>query len=240
MDEKRYSALYGVMVRRPVTGRLILGLIVLTLGVLWTLDNLGLIRSESILRWWPTVVIAIGAAKLVGFGTRRHLVWGVTFTIAGFWLLAGQLEWIHAGLFDLWPLLLIALGIQLLMRSRQTTVDGVASDDPSARLSALAIWSGFIRKVSSQEFRGGDVTAVMGGVRIDMRQAKPVAGGAVLDLFVWWGGAELTIPEHWRVVNEATVLMGGVEDKAKSPPPDAHDTLILRGLVVMGGVEIKN
>jgi len=35
-------------------------------------------------------------------------------------------------------------------------------------------------------------------------------------------------------------LMGGIEDKSKSPPPDAKNTLILRGIVLMGGIEIKN
>jgi hypothetical protein len=34
--------------------------------------------------------------------------------------------------------------------------------------------------------------------------------------------------------------MGGIDDKAKEPPADSRDVLILRGLVVMGGVEIKN
>jgi hypothetical protein len=77
-------------------------------------------------------------------------------------------------------------------------------------------------------------------VELDLSAAKPIAGGAVLDLFVWWGGVEIKVPDRWRVVNEATVLMGGIEDQTKNPPDDATDMLILRGLVIMGGVDIKN
>jgi cell wall-active antibiotic response 4TMS protein YvqF len=239
-DRRRYRMTVGVKVGRQVSGRLIFGLIVMTLGVLWTLDNLGIVESDQVIRWWPVVVIAIGASKLVGFATRRHLVWGVTFVIAGFLLLAGQLGLSHFGFEDLWPLILIVLGIQLVTRAFRGPMSTQASADPMARLSTFAVWSGIERKPASQEFQGGDVSAVMGGARIDLRGAKPIPEGAVLDLFVWWGGVELTIPEHWKVVNETNVLMGGIEDKTKVAPPDGRDVLILRGLVVMGGIELKN
>lgn len=230
-----------VEVRQRVTGRLILGLIVMTLGVLWTLDNLDLIESEPLIQWWPLVLIAIGVAKLVGVGTSRHLVWGVAFLFAGTWLLAGELGWMHVELWDLWPIALVFLGVQLLTRGMRSQGPMAGSrEDPSAVIHTFAVWSGVDRKVSSQEFRGGDATAVMGGVELDLRQAKPVEGGAVLDLFVWWGGVDVQVPEHMKVVNEANVLMGGIEDSSKAPGPDTRDTLILRGLVVMGGVEIKN
>jgi hypothetical protein len=34
--------------------------------------------------------------------------------------------------------------------------------------------------------------------------------------------------------------MGGIEDKSKAPPPGTTQALILRGIVIMGGIEIKN
>ena len=224
--------------RGSISGRLILGLIVMTLGVLWTLDNLDLVESEPLLQWWPAVIIAIGVAKLTGVGTRRHTAWGVVFTLAGTWLLVGEIGLLDIGLEDIWPLILVVLGVHLLTRSRNAQTP--AGDDPSAVVHTFAVWSGIDRKVVSQAFQGGDITAVMGGVELDLRQAKPVEGHAVLDLFVWWGGVDIQVPEHWKVVNEANVLMGGIEDSSKAPSPDTRETLILRGLVVMGGVEIKN
>lgn len=223
-----------------VSGRLILGIIVIALGTLWTLDNLGLVDSGPILHWWPTLLIAAGLIKLFGIGSQRNATAGGILMLVGTWLLAGGLGigWLDLSL--LWPMILVIIGINLVMRSyRAQTVSG-PSDDLSARLSTFAIWSGIERNVSSQVFGGGDITAVMGGVKIDMRQAKPVPGGAVIDLFVWWGGVELAVPETWKVVFQNVVLMGGVEDKSKSAPPESPDTLILRGLVLMGGVEIKN
>lgn len=250
MDENRPGEgqrVWGVRVtgdgrlgRGSISARVIMGLAMVALGVLWTLDNLGMLDAEPIVRWWPLLVIGFGVTKLLGLGTPRNPAAGTILSVVGFWLLAGGLGfgWVDISL--LFPLLLLALGVHLLTRSFRTQAIAGSSDDPSATLSTFAFWSGIDRKAVSQDFRGGDATAVMGGVNVDLRQARPAPGGAVLDLFVWWGGVEIRIPEQWKVVNEANVVMGGIEDKSKAPSPDARDALILRGLVIMGGVEIKN
>jgi predicted membrane protein len=80
----------------------------------------------------------------------------------------------------------------------------------------------------------------MGGVRLDLRSAKPVPGGAVLDLSVVWGSVEIFVPPTWLVVNEASVMLGGIHEETRHAATGSSDTLILRGAVVMGGVEIKN
>jgi hypothetical protein len=79
----------------------------------------------------------------------------------------------------------------------------------------------------------------MGGHEIDLRPAKISAGPAVIDLFVWWGGVEIRVPPDWKVTNEALPLLGGVEDNTVAPQ-EARGHLILKGTVIMGGVEVKN
>jgi len=105
-------------------------------------------------------------------------------------------------------------------------------------LSGFAMMSGIGRNITTKDFQGGDLTAVMGGHDIDLRQSQMKDGTAVLDLFVWWGGIEMRIPEDWQVSTEALVIMGGIEVPSPRVPPRA--TLILRGVVIMGGVDIKN
>jgi len=224
-----------------LSGRLILGLIVMTVGALWTLDNVGIVESGPILRWWPVILVAVGVAKLTGIGTLRRPIWGGILMIAGVWLLADAKGYVSVSVFDLWPLALVAIGVGMLTRTIGVTRDRAGAEaSGTSRVSMLAFMSGANRKVDSLEFRGGELTAVMGGIVLDMTAAKPVPEGAVLDLVVCWGGVELFVPDHWRIVNEATVIMGGLEDQSKTPPPDSRETLFVRGLVCMGGVEIKN
>jgi predicted membrane protein len=223
-----------------LSGRLFLGLVVIALGALWTLDNLDILDSEPILRWWPLLIVAVGLGKMLGVGTTRNTAAGTVLLIVGAWLLAGGLgaHWVDLSL--LWPVVLVVIGVNLVIRSYRTQALGGSSEEVGDRVGTFAFWSKIDRNVTSQAFRGGDVTAVMGGAKIDLRNAKLAPEGAVIDLFVWWGGVDLRVPEDWKVVLTGNVLMGGIEDKAKAPPIDTKNVLVLQGMVLMGGIDIKN
>jgi predicted membrane protein len=79
----------------------------------------------------------------------------------------------------------------------------------------------------------------MGGVMLDLRKAR-MTGEAVLDVFAMWGGVELQVPESWAVDVRVTPLLGGVEDRTRPATDPSAPRLVLRGTVLMGGVEIKN
>ena len=99
--------------------------------------------------------------------------------------------------------------------------------------------SGVNRGSNASTFRGGELAAFMGGCEIDLRQAA-IHGEAVLDVFAMWGGIEIRVPENWTVIGRVMPLLGGFDD-ATRPPKEATDhRLIVRGVVLMGGVEVKN
>jgi hypothetical protein len=230
--------LHGPGVYGP--SRLTFGLLVIALGVLFMLDNLGIARAGDILRWWPALLVVYGVARITGWNCRVHLASGVLFTILGSWMLLHTFHLVRLGILDLWPLVLILLGASMVTGTLQRARSSRGGDDASPSLNALALLSGVQRKVVAQDFRGGDITAIMGGHEIDLRPARMAEGQAVLDLFVWWGGVELRVPEDWRVSVEAQPIMGAVVDETRAPIGEARGVLVLRGLVVMGGVEVKN
>lgn len=112
---------------------------------------------------------------------------------------------------------------------------GVSSDES---FSEVAVWAGKQRRIAVPSFQRADLTAIMGGVEIDLRAAGTAGGEAVIDVFVMWGGIEVWVPPDWVVVNKVGVLMGGVEDKSTGTQ-DARNRLVVRGFVIMGGMEIK-
>ena len=71
----------------------------------------------------------------------------------------------------------------------------------------------------------------MGGVTLDLRQAKMTPEGAVLDAFAFWGGIEIKVPESWQVRGEVIPLMGGFEDKTRPKPGAVEGTLVIPGLL---------
>jgi hypothetical protein len=102
-----------------------------------------------------------------------------------------------------------------------------------------AILSGIDHKNNSDDYQGGQATAVLGGVKVDLRKAT-IKKQATLNVFVFMGGVELWVPEDVIVKAQATCIMGGVENKADAGSSKDAPILYVTGNVVMGGVEIKN
>ena len=78
-----------------------------------------------------------------------------------------------------WPVALILIGSSLVWRGFRSGLGRGADGgkDPGTRMSAFAVLGGVERRYTSQEFRGGDVTAIMGGCELDFRHAAPAPGG---------------------------------------------------------------
>lgn len=224
------------------TPRLILGFGILTLGILWTLDNIDVLESEPITRWWPVVLIALGAVQLVD-GRRGSVRLGpIVLILVGVVLLANRLDLIDFSVRDLIPLGIALLGAKLIWEAvsrRSGRVDDGARD-PNDTVHAFAMMSGVRNQSISRSFRGGDANAIMGGVEVDLREAAIANGDSpIIDTFAFWGAVEIFVPPNWRVVGNVMPLMGGYEDNTKyngEPGP----TLTIRGTAIMGAVEVKN
>jgi len=62
---------------------------------------------------------------------------------------------------------------------------------------------------------------------------------AVFDIFVMWGGAEIKVPEDWEVVTRGVPVLGGFVDNTRHIA-GAQKRLVITGMAIMGGVEVKN
>jgi hypothetical protein len=225
--------------RPRVSAQLVIGCAIVVIGVLFTLDNLNILESEPILRWWPALLVMVGLRKLLGFGTRPQMLAGGLLTGAGVLLLLANLDMLRFSIWELWPLQLVFLGAWLVLRGTQRAREGGPPVDPDDYANAFVAMGGVVRKMNSGQFRGGEVTAFMGGVELDLRNAHPASDTIVIDVLAWWGGIELWVPADWKVTSEVLPIMAGYEDKTK-PQSDARTHLIVRGFVVMGGIEVGN
>jgi len=164
---------------------------------------------------------------------------GGLITAAGTLMLLASLDILRFSIWELWPLQLVFLGAWLVLRGVQRTRDSGAPVDPDDYANAFVMMGGVVRRMNSGQFRGGEVTAFMGGVELDLRNAHAASETVVIDVLAWWGGIELWVPPDWKVTSEVTPIMAGYEDKTKTQS-DARTHLIVRGVVVMGGIEVGN
>ncbi len=222
---------------RP-TPQLVLALLIIAAGILFTLDNLGVFYAWDILRLWPALLILFGLIRLSQPGSAPSRMVGVIIAGLGTLLMLAYLGLIHFSIWSLWPLVLVLVGIgmiwQVVHGGERTTRDRTSS------VSAVAIMGGVERNCGSEDFRGGELTAFMGGCELDLRDASMQVDEAVLRTFAFWGGIEVKVPEDWTVVVEAVPFLGGVEERTHPPKEGPRKILRVKGLVIMGGIEIRN
>ncbi len=227
--------------------RIVFGAFILAVGVFALLDNLHLFDARLVQPFWPLVFVALGALNLANPHRPGRLLVGGGLVLAGAGMTLQNLGLFHFEWHQLWPLALILLGVSVIFRGfgRGNGFARGASlgqrnerDEHGSRISASATLSGIVLRNDSPEFTGGEVSAVMGGVEIDLRQAV-IATEAVLHLSVIMGGVEIRVPREWSVVILGTPLLGGIEDKTV-PPMMPGKRLVIEGGVIMGGVEITN
>ncbi|KQY11992.1 hypothetical protein ASD28_05115 [Massilia sp. Root133] len=227
------------------SSQVVLGLLVVGMGVLFLLDNLDILNFRHAIGFWPLAFIVAGCVALFGSGTRSgrsgNYMGGVLIAV-GLLMIVSRMGYFYISWGTLWPLVMIALGGLVLYRSLgpgRVARDGVAAGaSPDNVVDIVAVLGGFERRVSTQDFRGGEITAVMGGCALDLRDAS-IVKEAVINIFTVWGGINIKVPPDWTVVLNGTPVMGGFAEKT-ARPPDASKRLVITGYAIMGGVEVRN
>jgi predicted membrane protein len=226
--------------RGAITPGLVVGVFIMLAGLLLLLDNLNLFEARYLLRLWPAALIAVGIivfTQALDVGGRVN---GGGLIIFGTFLLLNRFGLVEFRFWQLfWPLVLILIGVNMVMQTFRG--DAASRADGGDTVSLFAVWGGSQRTSNAAHFRGGDMTAIMGGCELDLRQAIIAPGeSATIDVLAVMGGHSLRVPEDWAVETRVIPFMGGVEDKRSLPKGRSPTTLILRGFIMMGGLEIKN
>src|ERR1043166_4829397 len=99
------------MNRRNRYGGLIPGAVILAIGTIFLFDSLGYIHARTFFQFWPLILIAVGAAKILRHDSR---LWGVALLIAGILLQLNELGIGHFTWNQFWPILLIAVGVMAM------------------------------------------------------------------------------------------------------------------------------
>lgn len=239
-----------------ISPRVVVGLLIVAFGLALTLDELGVMEAGELIHYWPFGILAVGIANVLE-KDRSKRTFGWILTGVGALLVTENFFYINIDVWRFWPLAIVVFGLLIVYRSMRPRPEGAegpgytigggtsASNATSNKAGSLeqvisdfVMWSGIQRRVASPAFKRADLTAIMGGIELDLRQAGTENGQAVIDVFVLWGGIEIIVPPDWAVSNEITPIMGGAEDGSTGTQQAKH-RLVVKGVVIMGGVDIK-
>jgi predicted membrane protein len=107
-------------------------------------------------------------------------------------------------------------------------------------IRTFAMLSGSEMRPTSRPFRGADLSAVLGGVNLDLTSARMEGDIARIDVFAFCGGIEIHVPPDWTVTSKVATLLGAFSDKRRPTTTLPTKTLVVDGFAVMGGIEVKN
>ena len=223
--------------RTRAFGVAIVGILIIAAGAILLGGNLGLIDARYVFHTMgPVVLFILGAITLA---RRRHdqVVMGLILMLVGAWGFATQQQWIKIHFWAvIGPMMLVLVGGSVVWRAfNRPSPEGTGD----SYVRSFAIFSGSELR-PTVPFEGADLTAVMGGVKMDLSNAPMANETAVIDVFVVMGGTEIFVPRDWDVTVRVVSLLGGCSDKRRPATVPATKHLIIQGMAVMGGVEIKD
>jgi hypothetical protein len=221
-------------------GRLLLGLTVVSLGVLLLLDSAGTLDAgQAIDDFWPLLLVAAGLLTLAE--RPPSVVRGWLLTGIGVGLLLFSADVVDESAWDyVWPVAIILAGLVIVARWAGRTIP--SSDSREDVIRATAVFGGPKLVSTSQHLQGAWLTAIFGGITLDLRGARPAPEGASVNATVAFGGVDILVPKGWRISVRSTPIFGGLDDKTDHSEPPAPDapTLHVDALTVFGGVDIKH
>ena len=253
-NEERRSRLENRMERHDGKGHIWTGIFLLAIGGIALARSFGVPVPDWLFSW-QMLLIAIGL--FIGFKKGfRDGGWFVPIIIGGAFLandyiLEGDLR------SHIWPLILITVGALFIFRPRNRHCRGFKKKDglQSETITPVSeesytqddfidnvnIFSGTKKVILSKNFKGGDIVNIFGGSEIDLTQAD-MTTPAILEVTAIFGGATLIVPSNWAIKSEAVTIFGGIGDKRKIVPSTESPTktLVLKGTMIFGGMEIKS
>ncbi len=220
-----------------ISPRFVFGVAVVVIGVILLFEQAGIFPLFSkyfwlvIAKFWPLILVFLGAKLLI----ERNSVPGLILLLLGVVFLSTNLfGWDFFSV--LWPVVIIALGISVLFKNEKK-VEGKSVSNKDFIAETVLFW-GVEKKITSEDFKGGEFNIAFGGLELDLRDVKISKDGAKIHINCAFGGVEVFVPKDCRIKTSGTGILGGWNPEVKERKISGP-ILEITGGVVFGGVDIK-
>jgi len=222
-------------------GRAIIGLLLIILGGLFVLHNYELINLPENFLTWEYFFLLVGILFVL---LSRNKVAGIVFISIGLFNLYPEL----------WPLILVMIGLYIIYGRKgnlkhkvdiSTSYIGTGPTEPTQSsdiFESISVFGGGSKVLFTDNFKGGNIVSIFGGSEINLSNCKMSPGLNTIEITAIFGGTTIMIPADWKVEIDVLPIFGGFGDnRKKDPVKDIRQdaTLLIKGIVLFGGGEIK-
>jgi len=232
--------------KNAIDKRVLLGGILIFFGGIFLLNTMNILhfRIAHVLFSFPFFMFVIGLFVLVN--TEKKFLGGILTGVGALFLIPKIFPEVDYDGGIIIPIFFIILGIYIILRKRKAEQPSIFNSDSSRvnkdKIDDVSIFGGGTKIISSNNFQGGNITAIFGGSEINLINCQLAEGDNVLDVLCIFGGTTIILPKEWNVVINVTSVLGGFSNKAIRNPSiviDQNRTLHIKGLAMFGGGEVK-
>lgn len=220
------------------------GLLLILIGVGYAGGNLGIWDFNLFFRgWWTLFILVPCLVNLIQYGPNGGNIAGLCVGAALLLAAQGFLEFSMIRKL-LVPAILILVGLSILLsNTKRRITDQQGNQIPFEKTGmggsdVSGVFDGRKVHYDGQLFEGATVSAVFGGVNMDLRSAV-IERDVRIDATAIFGGIEIFVPANVVVKIMSTPVLGGVTNKAAAPTEVPCHTLYINATCVFGGVDIK-
>lgn len=110
---------------------------------------------------------------------------------------------------------------------------------PGERISSVAVFSGKDICINRTVFAGGTLTAVFGGIDLNLKNAI-IREDVTIEAKAVFGGIDILVPPNVRVMVDSTSVLGAIDNGVVTPSNGKKiPTIYVKGTCVFGGVDVK-
>lgn len=227
------------------SGRLLVGLVLIILGVLVGLERSGAIGDFNVWSLWPLIVIATGVSMLLT--NRSSPIGGLIVTAVGVALLVQSLDLFSGNVWGIFgAVVMIGIGVWFILRrdepSTEESRDRDSHRDERIYDDALSLTSVFSERhlaSMSAAFRGGSITSIFAEIDLDLRQAQLAPEGAALDVTAVFAEVDILVPPGWDVRVSKTPILADIKDRTVAPTTPGTPRLHIRVTGILADVDIR-
>lgn len=222
------------------TGKVIWGIVLVVVGVIFALNAFGLTSIDIFFEGWWTLFIIVPCA--VGLFTEQEKTGNIIGLVVGVFLLLCCQDFLDFS--RLWklliPAIIVIVGLKLafsgLFGNKVSKAAAEVKQNGGAAKEGCATFSGCNLNFDGEVVENLELTAVFGGVKCDLQNAV-IEKDCAIEVSAVFGGIEISVPATVNVKTNTTSLFGGVSNKTVSH--ENAPTIYVSGTCMFGGVTIK-
>lgn len=221
---------------------LIIGVIFILVGIILGLNAMNITDIDIFFDGWWTLFIIVPC--FLGLFKDKEKTGDLIGVIIGIVLLLCCQDLLE---FDMiWkliiPFILVMIGLSILFKDifNKKVTDRIKEINNQHDESSdyTAVFSSKKIDFDNQTFEGATLSAVFGGIKLDLRDAQ-ITRDIVINTTAIFGGIDIYVPDYVDVKMSATSIFGGVENKKKNTNMNNNVTIYLNSTCIFGGVDLK-